>query len=54
VHTETQQEVTVAYEVKKTEHAGAKNGGGYWGTRADAKKGSKKARRANDKAAVNA
>lgn len=36
----------------KTEHAGAKNGGGYYGRRADAKRQSNKARRAADKAAV--
>jgi len=29
----------------KTEHNGAKNGGGYWGHRATAKKISKKVRR---------
>ncbi len=29
----------------KTEHNGAKNGGGYWGTRAVAKKISKRLRR---------
>ena len=29
----------------KTEHSGAKNGGGYWGKRTDAKKISKKLRR---------
>ena len=33
----------------KTEHSGAKNGGGYWGPRAEAKKHSKKRRRRNDK-----
>lgn len=33
----------------KTEHAGAKNGGGYWGRRLDAKRISRKARRMNDK-----
>jgi hypothetical protein len=32
-------------KVKKTEHAGAKNGGGHWGSRAEAKAVSKKARR---------
>jgi len=37
----------------KTEHAGAKNGGGYWGPRIDAKKRSRKARRQNDKREVN-
>lgn len=35
----------------KTEHAGAKNGGGYWGLREDAKKVSKKLRRKHDKRA---
>ncbi len=34
---------------KKTEHAGAKNGGGHWGTREEAKALSKKARRINNK-----
>ncbi len=29
----------------KTEHAGAKNGGGYWGKRVDAKRISRKRRR---------
>lgn len=33
----------------KTEHTGAKNGGGYWGCREDAKKKSKKKRRQKDK-----
>lgn len=33
----------------KTEHSGAKNGGGYWGSREEAKKTSNKTRRANDK-----
>lgn len=33
----------------KTEHTGAKNGGGFWGTRAEAKKMSKRARREADK-----
>jgi hypothetical protein len=32
----------------KTEHAGAKNGGGYWGKRVDAKTKSKKLRRRRD------
>jgi hypothetical protein len=32
---------------RKTEHSGAKNGGGHWGTRDEAKSLSKKARRAN-------
>jgi hypothetical protein len=36
-------------KVKKTEHAGAKNGGGYWGPRAEAKVLSKKARREDSK-----
>lgn len=34
---------------KRTEHAGAKNGGGAWGKRADAKKISKRLRRLNSK-----
>jgi hypothetical protein len=34
---------------KKTEHAGAKNGGGHWGPREEAKALSKKARRADSK-----
>jgi hypothetical protein len=33
----------------KTEHAGAKNGGGFWGRRREAKQLSKKLRRARDK-----
>lgn len=33
----------------KTEHTGAKNGGGFHGTRADAKQMSKRARREADK-----
>jgi hypothetical protein len=36
----------------KTEHNGAKNGGGYWGKRADAKKKSARARRRNAKSEV--
>jgi len=32
-------------KVGKTEHVGAKNGGGYWGKRDIAKEGSRKARR---------
>lgn len=44
----------MAYSTKETEHSGAKHGNGaYWGRKVDAKKGSKKARRANDKKAVN-
>jgi len=38
-------------KTNKTEHNGAKNGGGYWGHRIDAKKNSKKIRRINDKLA---
>ena len=34
---------------KKTEHSGAKNGGGYWGPRSEAKAVSKKARRGDAK-----
>lgn len=33
----------------KTEHGGAKNGGGYWGRRVVAKAVSRKLRRENDK-----
>jgi hypothetical protein len=33
----------------KTDHSGAKNGGGYWGKRAEAKQISKKLRRASAK-----
>jgi hypothetical protein len=33
----------------KTEHGGAKNGGGYWGTREEAKRQSRKSRRLIDK-----
>ena len=36
----------------KTEHNGAKNGGGYWGPRAEAKRVSKKARRLEGKRVV--
>jgi hypothetical protein len=36
----------------KTEHAGAKNGGGYWGKREEAKRISKKLRRTKDKKLV--
>jgi hypothetical protein len=36
----------------RTEHAGAKNGGGYWGKRTEAKKKSRKARRSQDRAAT--
>ncbi len=38
----------------KTEHAGAKNGGGYWGKRREAKKVSNKLRREAGKAAAKA
>ncbi len=33
----------------KTEHAGAKNGGGYWGRRADAKRISRRLRRCRER-----
>jgi hypothetical protein len=33
------------YRGMKTEHSGAKNGGGFWGPRAEAKTASKKRRR---------
>lgn len=32
----------------KSEHAGAKNGGGFWGSRKEAKQISKRVRRQND------
>jgi hypothetical protein len=38
--------------IKKTEHTGAKNGGGFWGTRDEAKSLSKKLRRANGKSII--
>lgn len=37
----------------KTEHAGAKNGGGYWGPREVAKRLSRKLRRRRDRIAIN-
>ena len=36
----------------KTEHNGAKNGGGYWGTRREAKAGAKKLRRRESKRVI--
>jgi hypothetical protein len=40
----------MAYDNRiKTEHNGAKNGGGYWGQRLIAKKASSRIRRQNDK-----
>lgn len=36
----------------KTEHAGAKNGGGYWGTREEVKAASRKIRRSQSKKEV--
>jgi hypothetical protein len=44
--------VSVAYERIKTEHAGAKNGGGAWMTRDEAKQAAKRQRRQADKAAT--
>jgi hypothetical protein len=41
----------VAYKRIKTEHAGAKNGGGAWMTRAEAKETAKRKRRQIDKRA---
>jgi hypothetical protein len=38
----------VGHDVGKSEHNGPKNGGGYWGPRAVAKAGGRKARRADD------
>jgi hypothetical protein len=37
----------MAIQKERTEHAGAKNGGGFWGTRAEAKESSKVLRRIN-------
>lgn len=37
----------MAISKERTEHAGAKNGGGFWGTRAEAKESSKTLRRIN-------
>lgn len=42
----------MAYERIKTEHAGAKNGGGAWMTRAEAKQTAKRRRRQTDKQAT--
>jgi hypothetical protein len=42
----------VGHEVVKTEHSGAKNGGGAWMKREDAKRQSNKARRSNDRKEV--
>lgn len=39
----------MAYERIKTEHAGAKNGGGAWMTRAEAKENARRRRRQIDK-----
>ncbi len=36
-------------KIRKTEHAGAKNGGGYWGSRHEAKTVSKKIRRSQSR-----
>jgi len=36
----------------KTEHAGAKNGGGYWGKRAEAKRRSRRLRRKEDRKSI--
>jgi hypothetical protein len=41
----------MAFKVRKTEHAGAKNGGGHWGHRLDAKHQSSRRRRIADKRA---
>jgi hypothetical protein len=38
----------------KTEHAGAKNGGGHWGTREEAKEVSRSVRRRQGKTEVKA
>ena len=41
--------MVVAYKRIKTEHAGAKNGGGAWMTRAEAKENARRRRRQIDK-----
>src|SRR5699024_11667634 len=40
-------ELKMAISKQETEHSGAKNGGGFWGTREEAKKSSKTLRRIN-------
>lgn len=42
----------MGYPIVKTEHSGAKHGAGAWMRKADAKKGSNKVRRSNDKKVV--
>lgn len=42
----------MAYKATRTEHAGGKNGGGYWGHRVDAKRDSRKRRRVDDRRAI--
>ena len=42
----------MAYEVKKTEHSGAKKGKGFWGRKADAKKQSSHVRREDGKSHI--
>jgi hypothetical protein len=39
----------MAHGARKTEHSGAKNGGGHWGKRAEAKAGSTRRRREDGK-----
>jgi hypothetical protein len=41
----------MAFRVRKTDHAGAKNGGGDWGTRAEAKQQSARLRRRSERLA---
>lgn len=40
----------MSYRIRKTEHNGAKNGGGFWGKRHEAKVRSKKTRRCQSRA----
>jgi len=42
----------MAHWTKQTEHAGAKNGGGFYGTRSEAKAASKVGRRQSDRGAI--
>jgi hypothetical protein len=42
-------EVSMSLKVKSSEHTGAKNHGGHWGSREEAKRGSSKLRRHDSK-----
>lgn len=49
---EMQASTVMSNRIIKTEHAGAKNGGGYWGKRHEAKVLSKRVRRAQSRRLV--